>query len=380
MSAQQNRAPQARTESRSTSVANGSSRSGVGGVGGTGNQDVVHDMTNPAMVEAVHDSAALGPAEQINDLGAMQPFTQLDRMVEQSIPTSRNEEAIRIVEQELGANLDDNAIIHLDRYANVVAGTYNAEAVVIGQDVYVHRQVEERVVDILYPPQLFDNEGPTTDGDELTEPDKRPPWARHEDSEIVVTPGGYTIEMKDHEVTVYDRNEDIVTRIWGDPHVDEGGNGDDWHFGQDSTFILPDGAKICLDTKANQHGWWFVVGVDIIFGYTRFHYGVGDSAGMHNDGQEWDAAHADQADDKSAGTFFLQSNGQWAKLNADGSVTDVTSESWGGYQKTGDVTSGPEQAVGLTRAQWDAMDLKDQISVLKKEGRYNDRPAPGHWS
>jgi hypothetical protein len=280
MSAQQNRAPQARTESRSTSVANGSSRSGVGGVGGTGNQDVVHDMTNPAMVEAVHDSAALGPAEQINDLGAMQPFTQLDRMVEQSIPTSRNEEAIRIVEQELGANLDDNAIIHLDRYANVVAGTYNAEAVVIGQDVYVHRQVEERVVDILYPPQLFDNEGPTTDGDELTEPDKRPPWARHEDSEIVVTPGGYTIEMKDHEVTVYDRNEDIVTRIWGDPHVDEGGNGDDWHFGQDSTFILPDGAKICLDTKANQHGWWFVVGVDIIFGYTRFHYGVGDSAGM----------------------------------------------------------------------------------------------------
>lgn len=373
MSAQQHRAPQARTESRSTS------RSGGGGIGGAGNQDVVHDMSNPAMVEAVHDSAALGCAEEINDLGPMQPFTQLDRMVEQSNPTSRNEEAIQIVEQELGANLDDNAIIHLDRYANVVAGTYNAEAVVLGQDVYVHRQVEERVVDILYPPQLFDNANPAIEGEELSEPDKRPPWARHEDSEIVVTPGNYTIEMKGHEVTIYDRNEDIVTRIWGDPHVDEGGNGDDWHFGQDSSFILPDGTKICLDTKANAHGWWFVVGVDIIFGYTRFHYGVGDTNGMHNDGQEWDAARKDQADHKSAGTFFLQSNGEWAKLNADGSVTDVNDESWASYKATDDVTSGPAEAVGLTRAQWEAMDLEDQIRVLKKEGRYNNRPAPGHW-
>jgi hypothetical protein len=294
-------------------------------------------------------------------------------MVEQSVPHAKTEEAVTVVEAALGYDLPSNAIIHLDRYANVVAGTYNAEAVQIGQDVYVHRQIEEQVIDKLYPPSLFDNAGPETNGqEELNEPDKTPPWAKHEDSEIVVTPGGYTIECKGAEVIIYDRNEDVVTRIWGDPHVDEGGKGgDDWHFGQDSTFVLPDGTKICLDTEANRHGWWFVVGVDVIFGYTRWHYGTGDTNGMHHDAEEWDAAHADAADHKSAGLFFLQSNGEWAKMNADGSVTDVANESWKGYQATGDVTTGPAEAVGLTTAQWEALDQADQVRILKKYGRYD---------
>lgn len=368
----QNRAP-SKAQGKNSGMGGNSRVTHAVGFGNLAAQEDVVDMSNPAMVEAVNDSAQLGCATQINDLGAPQPFTQLDRMVDQSVPHAKSEEAVTVVEAALGYDLASNAIIHLDRYANVVAGTYNAEAVQIGQDVYVHRQIEEQVIDQLYPPQLFDNAGPETNGQEaLVEPDKRPPWARHEDSEIVVTPGNYTIEMRDSEVIIYDRNEDVVTRIWGDPHVDEGGKGgDDWHFGQDSTFVLPDGTKICLDTEANRHGWWFVVGVDILFGYTRYHYGVGDAKGMHNDAEEWDAAHADAAADKSAGLFFLQSNGQWAKMNEDGSVADVANESWGGYQATGDVTTGPAEAVGLTRAQWEALDQADQVRILKRHGRYD---------
>lgn len=374
----QNRAP-TNGPTRNTGAVSNSRVTHAVGFGNQAAQDEAVDMTNPAMIEAVHDSAALGCATQINDMGAPQPFTQLDRMVDQSVPHAKSEQAVTVIEAALGYDLASNAIIHLDRYANVVASTYNAEAVQIGQDVYVHRQIEEQVIDQLYPPSLFDNQGPETNGvEELNEPDKTPPWAKHEDSSVVVTPGNYTIECKDSEVIIYDRNEDVVTRIWGDPHVDEGGKGgDDWHFGQDSTFVLPDGTKICLDTEANQHGWWFVVGVDVIFGYTRWHYGTGDTNGMHHDAEEWDAEHADAATDKSAGLFFLQSDGQWAKMNGDGSVTDVANESWGGYQATGDVTTGPAEAVGLTTAQWDALDQEDQVRILKKYGRYDQAGSNG---
>jgi hypothetical protein len=342
--------------------------------GGQSNQQVVveqqADLTNPAMVEALADSAALGPATEINDLGPMQPYTQLDRMVDMSAPSSRNEEAVVLVEQALGYNLGNDTIIHLDRYASAVANTYNAEAVQLDKDVYVHRSIEEVVVEKLYPPQLFESAGPDTVVDELQEPDKRPPTARHEDSEIVVTPGNYTIEMKDSEVIIADSTGDIVTRIWGDPHVDEGGNGDNWHFGEDSSFILPDGTKICLDTEANSHGWWYVVGVDVVFGYTRYHYGVGGTNGMSSDGEEWDAAHADASDDKSAGIFFLQSNGQWARMGEDGSVRDVADESWAGYQGSKDVDVSAADAVGLTVPQWEALDQEQQIKIMEKYSRF----------
>ena len=376
MSAQQQRGPTRNAPASAANTGGANQDRRVVNAVGFGNQaaqnDMV-DMSNPAMIEAVHDANELGVATQINDLGAPQPFTQLDRMVDQSVPHARTEEAVTVVEEALGYDLAENVVIHLDRYAAVVAGTYNAEAVQIEEHVYVHRQIEEQIVDRLYPPALFDNAGPDTGGEEaLSEPDKRPPWAKHEDSEIVVTPGNYTIECRGAEVIIYDRNEDVVTRIWGDPHVDEGGKGgDDWHFGQDSTFVLPDGTKICLDTEPNEHGWWFVVGVDVLFGYTRWHYGTGDTNGMHHDAEEWDAAHADASEDKSAGLFFLQSNGEWAKMNPDGSVTDVANESWKDYQATGDVTTGPAEAVGLTHAQWEALDQADQVRILKKYGQYD---------
>ena len=149
--------------------------------------------------------------------------------------------------------------------------------------------------------------------------------------------------------------------------------------GQDSTFVLPDGTKICLDTEPNEHGWWFVVGVDVLFGYTRWHYGTGDTNGMHHDAEEWDAAHADASEDKSAGLFFLQSNGEWAKMNPDGSVTDVANESWKDYQATGDVTTGPAEAVGLTHAQWEALDQADQCESSRSTAsttRRVRRPEP----
>ncbi len=65
----------------------------------------------------------------------------------------------------------------------------------------------------------------------------------------ITTPGGYTIYNDGNYQWRVKSPSGIESRIYGDPHVDEDNDGDaDWHFNQDGTFVLPDGAKIFVDT------------------------------------------------------------------------------------------------------------------------------------
>jgi hypothetical protein len=67
------------------------------------------------------------------------------------------------------------------------------------------------------------------------------------EGDVVTTPGGYKIEMLSQyewKVTGPDGKE---TRVWGDPHVDEG-DGGKWDFKRDSTFVLGDGTRINVST------------------------------------------------------------------------------------------------------------------------------------
>ena len=58
----------------------------------------------------------------------------------------------------------------------------------------------------------------------------------------------YRIDFEGTTVKIYgppgaDGKSELLTKIWGDPPVDAAGHGSgnsDWHFGNDSTFILPD--------------------------------------------------------------------------------------------------------------------------------------------
>lgn len=67
------------------------------------------------------------------------------------------------------------------------------------------------------------------------------------DGNKITTAGGYTIEpigQFEWKVTGPDGK---FTRVWGDPHVDEG-DGGKWDFKRDSTFVLGDGTKINVTT------------------------------------------------------------------------------------------------------------------------------------
>lgn len=64
----------------------------------------------------------------------------------------------------------------------------------------------------------------------------------------ITTPGGYVIEQLgqfEWKVTGPDGKH---TRVWGDPHVDEG-DGGKWDFKRDTAFVLGDGTRINVTTK-----------------------------------------------------------------------------------------------------------------------------------
>ncbi len=164
--------------------------------------------------------------------------------------------------------------------------------------------------------------------------------------DVFMTEGDFRIDYQGHETRIYEKDDNgdwkLNTRIWGDPHVDEKGtgNGDDWHFGEDSTFILPDGTKLSLNTKETQpgNGIYFTVGIDIQSGTQRAFAGEGfdgtmRNAGVANDRVEFDAQYADTRG-TSGGVFALVDD-QWAKLGENG-FQDVETESWQGYLQTRD--------------------------------------------
>ncbi|HYO63801.1 MAG TPA: DUF1521 domain-containing protein [Pyrinomonadaceae bacterium] len=70
------------------------------------------------------------------------------------------------------------------------------------------------------------------------------------EGDIITTPGGYKIEQLGQYEWKITGPDGKSTRIWGDPHVDEGDRDGaaDWDFKRNSTFVLPDGTHINVTT------------------------------------------------------------------------------------------------------------------------------------
>ena len=58
-------------------------------------------------------------------------------------------------------------------------------------------------------------------------PESRPQVCQIPGSQAVRTTGQFTIEMAQYDIRIYNSSGQQITRIWGDPHVNENGGGDD---------------------------------------------------------------------------------------------------------------------------------------------------------
>ena len=117
------------------------------------------------------------------------------------------------------------------------------------------------------------------------------------ETDKVTTPGGYVIEPVDQyswKVTGPDGKE---TLVWGDPHVKES-DGGAWDFKDDSTFVLPDGTKINVDTKPLENGTTVTSSIEIVNGDSRVEIagidqGKGQTGAVTQSGQVYDTTGND---------------------------------------------------------------------------------------
>ncbi|HWS86733.1 MAG TPA: DUF1521 domain-containing protein [Pyrinomonadaceae bacterium] len=88
----------------------------------------------------------------------------------------------------------------------------------------------------------------------VSEPDPsdatHPAGSLRAEGDVITTPGGYKIEMVGQYEWKITGPDGETTRIWGDPHVDEGDRdgANDWEFKRNSTFVLGDGTRINVTT------------------------------------------------------------------------------------------------------------------------------------
>jgi hypothetical protein len=189
------------------------------------------------------------------------------------------------------------------------------------------------------------------------------------------TKGGYkivtTVNKGHDKVTIYNKDDEQITKIWGDPHVNEHGV-TEFHFGDDSTFILDDGTEIYVNSAfaknysegAKKHGdtgVQYARGLYIIEDNDLYHVGR-DLTDQKNslekefvkyegEGRRWDGMHSDKGELKGAGVFAwsLEANqgaGGWAYQAENGKWQDVAKESFGTYKKK---TSFEDQSDGNVR-------------------------------
>lgn len=81
-------------------------------------------------------------------------------------------------------------------------------------------------------------------------------------SQEFITSGGYKVVVSRGygNVEIFKPDGTLMTKIHGDPHVNEyDANGNytgQWHYADDSTFILADGTEIVMNSKKFQILLW----------------------------------------------------------------------------------------------------------------------------
>ncbi len=170
------------------------------------------------------------------------------------------------------------------------------------------------------------------------------------------TKGGYHIvtdtNSGGHQTKIFNSEGKMITHVSGDPHVNEGAStangGWDWHFGDDSTFILDDGTEILFNTTGNASNNVYVTrGLYIISDDDVYQTGldISDTGSRNSEltklemsAIEFDATIADaKLEDDGADTFVYSKeanggNGGWAVLTDEGTFEDIAYESWGDYR------------------------------------------------
>ena len=162
-------------------------------------------------------------------------------------------------QQTLGATKDAGQVQTTAATTQTTAATNTS----VENDVF---RTDRSIMDIFY--SVVGN-GPATPSTPVPSDSSHPPGSLKTDSNgVITTPGGYKIEATSQFEWKVTGPDGKSTRVWGDPHVDEG-DGGKWDFKRDSTFVLGDGTRINCTTAPYGNGMTVSAKLEIISGNDR---------------------------------------------------------------------------------------------------------------
>jgi len=162
-------------------------------------------------------------------------------------------------QQTLGATKDAGQVQTTAPTTQTAAPTNNT----VENDVF---RKDRSIMDIFW--SVVGN-GPATPAPPTPGDSSHPSGSLKTDSSgVITTPGGYKIEATSQFEWKITGPDGKNTRVWGDPHVDEG-DGGKWDFKRDSTFVLGDGTRINCTTAPYGNGMTVSAKLEIISGNDR---------------------------------------------------------------------------------------------------------------
>ena len=145
-----------------------------------------------------------------------------------------------------------------------------------------------------------------------------------------------------HETWIYNPAGEQLMHIHGDPHVNmlkdaDGNNGDDFHFGDDSTLKFEDGTELTFNTTelGKDTGIFYTTGIYVRAGDNVMHTGEATSGGERRaDIAKVDADSYSRTGStaKGAVTMGLKGDGQ-ILMQTGNQWNELKDESWDGYLK-----------------------------------------------
>jgi hypothetical protein len=192
-----------------------------------------------------------------------------------------------------------------------------------------------------------------------------------------------------HETWVYNPAGEQLMHIHGDPHVNmlkdaDGNNGDDFHFGDDSTLKFQDGTELTFNTTeiGKDTGIFYTTGIYVRAGDNVKHTGEATGGGARRtDIASVDKNSYSRAGDTAKGSVTMGLKGDGQILMQTGNQwNEIKDESWDGYLKDKTFNDQKGAAVDFKPQTIKGADglsaLKLEITQLeKKETGYQSRVA-----
>ena len=190
-----------------------------------------------------------------------------------------------------------------------------------------------------------------------------------------------------HETWIYNPEGEQLMHIHGDPHVNmlkdaDGNNGDDFHFGDDSTLKFEDGTELTFNTTetGKDTGIFYTTGIYVKAGDNVMHTGEATSGGARRaDIAKVDADSYSRKGETADGAVIMGLKGDGQILMQNGNQwNEIKDESWDGYLEDKTFADQKGAAVDFKPTEFaDLGALRSEILALqdKESGHVNSFAA-----